>query len=67
MTKALKNLHENLVAITFLIKNMSSPNFYKGKGIKCLTWGQQEKRGLSIFYSEVDHRTNLLLMIIFFK
>lgn len=40
MTKAPKNLHENLVAITFLMKNMSSTNFYKGKGIKCLTWGK---------------------------
>lgn len=31
MTKALKNLHENLVAITFLIKNMSATNFQRRK------------------------------------
>lgn len=46
MTKAPRNLHENLVAITFLMKNMSSTNFYKGKGIECLTWGKEKKRGL---------------------
>lgn len=66
MTKAPKNLHENLVAITFLMKNMSSTNFYKGKGIKCLAWGNRGKGVfLGVFYSEADRRTNLLLMIIF--
>ncbi len=66
MTKAPKNLHENLAAITFLMKNMKSTNFYKGKGIECLTWGNREEGVfLSVFYSEADHRTSLLLMIIF--
>lgn len=47
MTKAPKNLHENLAAITFLMENTSSANFDKGKGMGCLTRGKQEKkRGL---------------------
>lgn len=40
MTKAPKNLHENLVAITFLMKNTSSTNFHKEKSIQYLTWGK---------------------------
>lgn len=47
MTKAPKNLHENLAAITFLMENTSSAHLDKGRGMGCLTWGQQEeKRGL---------------------
>lgn len=41
MTKAPKNLHENLAAITFLMENTGSARLDKGKGMGCRTWGKQ--------------------------
>lgn len=47
MTKALKNLHENLVAITFLIKNMSSTKVLQSKRYQMFDLGQYKKKGSS--------------------
>lgn len=64
MTKAFRNLHENLVAIAHLMKTMRSTMF--SKSIRCFGAGGKGIF-LGVFYLETDHRTDLLLVIVFLK
>lgn len=61
MTKAIRNPHENLVAVAHLMKAMRSAVLYMTGG------GSREGVFLGVVYLETDHRTDLLLVRVFLK